>query len=171
MQKWWKRYTFFENFPKEIHRIVNFGSVAYRAPIKITYFSQVLLIRGVAYSAPCIKNTSKNFGQTVFLIDKLFYKTKRCISFGKYPVNPNLGNILTMTFIVSRIAGKMRNYWFWPYLNFINLAKSVLLNEKKTHVLTFRKLFSFIFALGNFFKKNQFLESVVLQQIISKAVK
>ena len=33
-----------ENFPKEINRIGNFGSGAYRAPIKITYFFQVVLI-------------------------------------------------------------------------------------------------------------------------------
>ena len=35
---------FFEKIPKEIHRIANFGSVSYKAPIKITYVSQVFLI-------------------------------------------------------------------------------------------------------------------------------
>ena len=28
---------FFQNFPKEIHRIANFGSGAHTGPIKITY--------------------------------------------------------------------------------------------------------------------------------------
>ena len=37
------------SFPNEIHRIANFGSVSYRAPTTITYFSQVFLIRGVSY--------------------------------------------------------------------------------------------------------------------------
>ena len=39
---------FFENFPKEIHRIANFGSVAYRPPSKSPIFPRV------AYKGRCL---------------------------------------------------------------------------------------------------------------------
>ena len=44
--------NFFQNFLKEIHQIANFGSGAYMAPVKITYFFHVVLIG----SPVCYKN-------------------------------------------------------------------------------------------------------------------